>query len=73
MRDLRREGATGGWAAVTDPRAEFALQSALVELRLRELREALARLEAEKRWDEHAVLERVERGLAALVDEVSQR
>ncbi len=53
--------------------AEFARLSALVELRLRELSEALARLEAEKPWDRCDVLERVEAGLAALVGEVSQR
>jgi hypothetical protein len=45
----------------------------LVEQRLLELREALARHEAERHWDRIDVLERVERGLAVLVEEVSGR
>ena len=58
---------------MTDAQAAYALASALVELRLAELRAALERHEAARLWDEHAALERVERGLAALVEEVSQR
>ena len=53
--------------------AEFARRSALVELRLQELREALARLESEKRWERCEALERVERELAELVREVNLR
>ena len=49
--------------------AEYARLSALLELRFQELREALDRHEAARRWDEHTALERVERGLAELVEE----
>jgi len=57
---------------VTDLRAEYARLSALVELRLQELREALKRHEAARRWDEHELLDRVERGLAEMVKEVER-
>lgn len=50
--------------------AEYARLSALVELRLRALREALDRHEGSGRWHEHEFLERVEAGLAELVAEV---
>ena len=50
--------------------AEYARLSALVELRLQELRAALARHEAARRWDRVGDLERVERGLDELVKEV---
>ena len=53
-----------------DERAEYARLSALVELRLLELRALLDRHEKSRRWDEHEVLERVERALAELVREV---
>ena len=55
---------------MTDPRAEYARLSALVELRFQELREALKRHEAARRWDEHEALERVLRGLAAMIEEL---
>ena len=48
-------------------RAEYAKRRALVDLRLAELRDALDRHEAGKRWTEFAVLAHVEAGLAALV------
>ena len=57
---------------MNDQRAEYARLSALVELRLQELREALDRREAAQRWDEHEALERVERGLAELAKEVAE-
>ena len=50
--------------------AEYARLRALVELRLKELREALDRHEEGGQWDEHVYLERIEAGLAALVAEV---
>ena len=50
--------------------AEYARLSALVRLRLEELREALDRHEEGGRWDEHEFLERIEVGLADLVTEV---
>jgi len=53
--------------------AAYARLSALVELRLRALREALDRHEQSGRWDEHAFLEHVEAGLAELVAEVPTR
>ena len=55
-----------------DARVEYARQRALVELRLAELRAALARHEAERRWEEHGTLARLEGRLAALVREVSE-
>ena len=55
---------------MTDAQAAYALVSARIELRLAELREALDRHEAARRWSEHEALERVERGLAELVEEV---
>lgn len=70
MRRLRQESALlhGGPDRVNDVQASYALARARVELLLAELREALARHEA-ARWDERGVLMRVERGLAALVEE----
>jgi len=56
-----------------DTQAEYARLSALVRLRLDELEQAVDRHEFAKRWDEHEAIARVERGLAALVEEVSQR
>ena len=53
--------------------AEYARLSALVELRLRELRAALDRHEESGRWNDHGFLERVEAGLAELVAEVPAR
>ena len=44
--------------------AAYAIARARVEVRLAELREALQRHEAERRWDDDAALDRVERGLA---------
>ncbi len=55
---------------MNDAQASYALVSARIELRLAELREALEKHEAARRWDEHAALERVEQGLAALVEEL---
>ena len=56
-----------------DVQAEYARLSALVRLRLDELKRALDRHECAKRWDEREAMARVERALAALVEEVSQR
>jgi len=53
--------------------AEYARLSALVELRLRELRAALDRHEESGRWNEHGFLERIEAGLAEMVAEVPTR
>jgi hypothetical protein len=53
-----------------DARAEYARLSALVRLRLDELERALDRHEFAKRWDEAEVLERVERGLEKLAEEL---
>ena len=53
-----------------ETQAAYAIASARVELRLAELREALDRHELSRRWDEHEALGRVERGLAALVEEL---
>ena len=50
--------------------AEYARLSALVLLRLEELRRALELHEEEGRWHEHEFLERVEAALAELVGEV---
>jgi len=50
--------------------AEYARLSALVRLRLDELRRALERHEESGRWHEHEFLERVEAGLAELAREV---
>ena len=55
---------------MNDGQASYALARARVELRLAELRDALDRHEAARRWDEHEALERVERWLAELVREV---
>ena len=55
---------------MTDAQAAYALASARIEVRLAELRAALDRHEAARRWDEHEVLERVERGLAEMVKEI---
>lgn len=55
---------------MTDAQARYAIARARVELLLAELRDALDRHERNARWDEHEVLERVERGLATLVKEV---
>ncbi len=60
----------GGGIQVNDAQASYAVVSARIELRLAELREALEKHEAARRWDEHADLERVERGLAELAKEV---
>ncbi len=60
----------GGGVQVTDEQATYALVSARIELRLAELREALARHEAAWRWGEHDALERIERGLAELVEDL---
>ena len=57
---------------MTDAQAAYAVVSARIEVRLAELREALERHEAARRWDEHAALERVERGLAELVRELTR-
>ena len=57
---------------MSDARAEYARLSAVIELRLEELRRALARNEAERRWDRTDLLERVERGLVELVEEVQK-
>ena len=57
---------------MSDARAEFARLSAVIELRLEELRQALARHEAEGLWDRSDLLERVERGLAEMVTEVQK-
>ena len=53
-----------------DAQATYALVSARIQVQLAELREALNRHEAARRWDEHAALERVERGLAELAKEL---
>jgi len=53
-----------------DVQAEYARLSALVRLRLDELERALDRHELARRWDEHEAMARVERGLAALVEEL---
>ncbi len=50
--------------------AEYARLSALVQLRLDELRRALERHEESGRWAEGEFLERVEAGLAELAAEV---
>ena len=56
-----------------DDQAAYAIASARVELLLAELREALDRHEADRaNWAHADVLERVERGLAALVAEVER-
>lgn len=55
---------------VTEARAAYALARARIEVRLAELREALDRHEAGQRWDRTEVLDRIERGLARLVEEV---
>ena len=52
--------------------SSYAVIRARIEVRLAELREALERHEAEERWDEREVLERVERGLAGLMEEVAR-
>ena len=57
---------------MSNARAEYARLSAVILLRLEELRQALARHEAERRWDRSDLLERVERGLAKLVEEVQK-
>jgi hypothetical protein len=53
-----------------DVQAEYARLSALVRLRLDELERALDRHEFAKRWDEAEVLQRVERGLEKLAEEL---
>lgn len=58
--------------ASTADQAEYARLSALVRLRLDELRQALDDHEENGRWHEHAFLARVEAGLAELVSEVSR-
>ena len=55
---------------MNNAQATYALVSARIEVRLAELRDALDRHEASRRWDEHEALERVERGLAELVREI---
>ena len=55
-----------------DERAEYARLSALVELRLLELRALLDRHEKSRRWGEHEVLDRVERGLGDLVSVIAE-
>jgi len=52
--------------------AEYARLSALVQLRLEELRAKLDRHEESGRWDERAFLEVVERGLAEIAAEVPE-
>jgi len=52
--------------------AEYARLSALVQLRIEELRARLDRHEESGRWDEHAFLEVVERGLADIAAEVPE-
>ena len=51
------------------PQAEYARLSALVRLRLDELRQALDEHEENGRWHEHEFLKHVEAGLAELVSE----
>jgi hypothetical protein len=55
---------------VNEAQAAYAIARARVEVRLAELREALVRHEVARRWNEHMALDRVERGLAALAEEV---
>jgi len=56
---------------VSDDQAAYAVASARLELRLGELRDALARREAERAdWTQWELLERFERVVAALVEEV---
>ena len=57
---------------MNDAQAAYALVRARIELQLAELREALDGHEAGERWGEHEVLERVERGLAEMIDEVKK-
>jgi len=52
--------------------AEYARLSALVQLRLEELRARLDRHEESGRWDEQAFLQVVERGLADIAAEVPE-
>ena len=49
--------------------AEYARLSALVRLRLDELRRVLDEHEENRRWHEHVFLKQVEAGLAELVSE----
>ena len=51
---------------------EYARLAALVRLRLEELREALDLHEENQRWEQAAVIEHVECGLAQLVEEVQR-
>ena len=53
-----------------DTQAAYALVSARIDLLMAELREALDRHEAARRWGEHEALARVERGLAEVVKEI---
>ena len=56
-----------------DAQAAYAIARARIELRLAELREALDRHEADRaNWARADVLERVERGLAELVEEIEK-
>jgi hypothetical protein len=55
---------------VTNAQAAYAIARARIELRLAELKAALDRHEAARRWNDHEVLERVEQGLAELAKEV---
>jgi hypothetical protein len=55
---------------VNDARATYARLSALVRLRLDELRRVLDAHEETGRWDEQEFLARVEAGLGELVREV---
>ena len=56
---------------MNDAQAAYAIACARVELRMEELRQALDRHEESGRWEQHEVLERVERGLAELTQEVA--
>ncbi|HZV90737.1 MAG TPA: hypothetical protein VFF34_01885 [Candidatus Nitrosocosmicus sp.] len=56
-----------------DAQTAYAIARARIELRLAELREALDRHEADRaNWARSEVLDRVEQGLAKLVEEIEK-